>query len=72
MSLLSPDALADRAGHQEGFQVRTWRKIDPKSLAKLKAEAEAIPPQTMPRAAKNLADLKASIQRMERDNEKGN
>jgi hypothetical protein len=49
--------------------MRTWRKIDRKSLAKLKAEVEAIPPQTMPRAAKNLADLKAAITRMEREKE---
>lgn len=42
-------------------------KPDPKSLRKLKAAAAMIPPQTSPRAAKSLADLKRAIRRMERE-----
>ena len=41
--------------------------VDARSLAKLKEAVAKIPPQTMPRAAQNVADLQAAIQRMERE-----
>ena len=40
---------------------------DPKSLKKLKAALEMIPPQSSPRAAKARADLQAAVERMERE-----
>ena len=43
-------------------------KFDRDSLRKLKKAVESIPPQTMPRAVKNVEELKAAIRRMEREN----
>jgi hypothetical protein len=39
--------------------------IDSASLEQLRREVEKIPPQTNPRAAKSLADLKAAVKRLE-------
>jgi hypothetical protein len=39
--------------------------IDPASAANLRRELEKIPPQTNPRAAKGLADLRAAVKRLE-------
>lgn len=45
-------------------------KYDRKSLRQLKEAVDSVPPQTMPRAVKNAADLKAAIRRIERESEK--
>ena len=44
------------------------QKFDRESLRKLKEAVDSIPPQTMPRAVKNVEELKAAIKRLEREN----
>ena len=46
-------------------------KFDKRSLQKLREAAEAVAPQSNPRAAKSLADLKEAVKRMEQENQKG-
>ena len=46
-------------------------KFDKRSLRKLREAVEMVPPQSSPRAAKALDDLKSAVKRIERENQKG-